>query len=86
MPFSGIIGLRKTENGLEWNPSVFPVRRMLKQRNPPSLPVESGGGFLKPARSRSSRQVFFFLVQEKPVLVRITSEGPSKENRLEEII
>lgn len=36
--------------------------------------------------SRLSRQFFFFSLQEKPVLVRITCEGPSKENRLEEII
>lgn len=45
-----------------------------------------GGVGKNGTESRSSRQVFFFLVQEKPVLVRITSEGPSKENRLEEII
>lgn len=32
------------------------------------------------------KAIFFFSLQEKPVLVRITSEGPSRENRLEEII
>ena len=46
----------------------------------------SGGGFFKACPEPLVKAVFFFLVQEKPVLVRITSEGPSKENRLEEII
>lgn len=38
-----------------------------------------------PKAARQGR-LFSFFEQEKPVLVRITSEGPSRENRLEETI
>ena len=57
----------------------MPLQGLVK---PPAKPVV----MIKACPEPLIKAVFFFLVQEKPVLVRITSEGPSKENRLEEII
>ena len=86
MPFGKIIGWRKTENVLGAKSERFSGAQHVNTEKSPFTSFGKRRGFLKSAQSRSSRQVFFFLVQEKPVLVRITSEGPSKENRLEEII
>ena len=86
MLFSGIIGWRKTENALESNSSVFSGAPHAETEKSPFTSFGKRRGIFKACPELLVKAVFFFLVQEKPVLVRITSEGPSKENRLEEII
>lgn len=86
MPFSGIIGWRKTENELEVEFERFSGAQHVNTEKSPFAFFGKRRGIFKACPEPLVKAGFFFLLQEKPVLVRITSEGPSKENRLEEII
>lgn len=86
MFFGGIIGWRKTENELGVKTERFSGAPHAKTEKSPFAFCGKRRGIFKACPELLVKAVFFFLVQGNPVLVRITSEGPSKENRLEEII
>ncbi len=64
MLFGGIIGLRKTENELEVESERFSGAPYAETGKSPFAFSGSGGGFLKPDRSRLSRQFFSFWCKE----------------------
>ncbi len=88
MFFGGIIGWRKTEKELEAKTGRFSGAPHAETEKSPFAFYFCGKrrGIFKTCPEPLVKAVFFFLVQEKSVFVRITSEGPSRENRLEEII